>query len=163
VTPLILSLEHSPISAFTEAFSGADSVVFSAGAGGKGGPDRTRTVDYEGALKVFDALEALPGKKPHFLLVSSADVRDPDQIPPHWVSGPLSRRAPSRFALLTRTLSLISLLLHPQNIERGRPGRLCSRAESAQQLLPLEIPSRQEPRPPHRVPVDDPAPDGSLG
>ncbi|KAI9507950.1 hypothetical protein F5148DRAFT_1200784 [Russula earlei] len=72
VIPLVLSLEHSPVSAFTEAFSGADSVVFSAGTGGKGGRDRTRTVDYEGALKVFDAIEAVPlaGTKPHLLHVS---------------------------------------------------------------------------------------------
>jgi len=61
-TPLVLSLEHSPVSAFTEAISGADTVVFSAGAGGKGGPDRTRIVDYEDAVKVFNAIEAVPGK-----------------------------------------------------------------------------------------------------
>ncbi|KAI0297062.1 NAD(P)-binding protein [Multifurca ochricompacta] len=84
VTPLILSLEQSPVSAFTEAFSGADTVVFTAGAGGKGGPDRTRTVDYEGALKVYDALEAVPDRKPHLLLVSSIDVRDPDRVPLHY-------------------------------------------------------------------------------
>jgi len=86
VTPLILSLEHSPVSAFTEVFSGANTVVFSAGAGGKGSADRTRIVDYEGALKVFHAIEAVPDKNPHLLLVSSADVRDPDKIPPHYVS-----------------------------------------------------------------------------
>jgi uncharacterized protein YbjT (DUF2867 family) len=79
-------LEHSPVSAFTEVFSGADTVVFTAGAGGKGGQDRTRIVDYEGALKAFHAIEAVQGKKPHLLLVSSADVRDPDKIPPHYVS-----------------------------------------------------------------------------
>ena len=62
VTPLVLSLEHSPVSAFTEAISGADTVVFSAGAGGKGGPDRTRIVDYEGAVKVYNAIEAVPEK-----------------------------------------------------------------------------------------------------
>ena len=86
MTPLVLSLEHSPVSAFTEAISDADTVVFSAGAGGKGGPDRTRIVDYEGAVKIYNAIEAIPGKKPHLLLVSGADVRDPDKIPPHYVS-----------------------------------------------------------------------------
>ena len=86
VTPLILSLEHSPVSAFTEVFTGADTVVFTAGAGGKGGQDRTRIVDYEGALKVFNAIEAVSGNKPLLLLVSAADVRDPDKIPPHYVS-----------------------------------------------------------------------------
>ncbi|KAI0285180.1 NADH(P)-binding-domain-containing protein [Russula brevipes] len=59
--PLVLSLESSPASEFTAVFSGADT------------PERTRTVDYEGAVKVFDALEAVPGKRPHLLLVSSAD------------------------------------------------------------------------------------------
>jgi len=63
VTPLVLSLEHSPVSVFTEAISGADTVVFSAGAGGRGGPDRTRNVDYEGAVKIYNAIEAVPGKK----------------------------------------------------------------------------------------------------
>jgi hypothetical protein len=73
--PLVISLESSPASEFTAVFSGADTAVVSAGAGGKESPEGTRTVDYEGAVKVFDALE--PGgrsrKWPHLLLVSSAD------------------------------------------------------------------------------------------
>ena len=99
MTPLILSLEHSPVSAFTEVFSGADTVVFTAGAGGKGGQDRTRIVDYEGALKVFDAIEAVPGKKPHLLLVSAADVRDRDKIPPHYVSIRIRRLSRMSYSL----------------------------------------------------------------
>ena len=126
MTPLVVSLEHSPVSAFTEAFNGADTVVFSAGAGGKDGPERTRTVDYEGAVKVFDAIEAVRGKKPHLLHVSAADVRDPDQIPPHWVS--IGRR---------RTVALI----HASSIERCRPGCLSPRAAIAQRLFSLEVPS----------------------
>ncbi|KAJ7271165.1 NADH(P)-binding-domain-containing protein [Mycena rebaudengoi] len=84
-TPLILSLEDSPVSEFTAAFQGADVVYFSAGAGGKGGEDRTKAVDYEGALKVFDAIEALDkGKRPRLILVSAIDIRDPDKIPAHY-------------------------------------------------------------------------------
>jgi uncharacterized protein YbjT (DUF2867 family) len=86
-TPLILSLEDSPVSEFTAAFQGADVVYFSAGAGGKGGEDRTKAVDYEGALKVFDAIEALDkGKRPRLILVSAIDIRDPDKIPAHYAS-----------------------------------------------------------------------------
>ncbi|KAI0062991.1 NAD(P)-binding protein [Artomyces pyxidatus] len=84
ITPLVLSLEDASVADLAGAFAGAEVVVFSAGAGGKGGPDRTRKVDYEGAVKVFDAIEAVPGAKPRLLLVSSIDVRNPDQIPPHY-------------------------------------------------------------------------------
>ncbi|KAI0263220.1 NAD(P)-binding protein [Gloeopeniophorella convolvens] len=84
ITPLILSLEDSPVSAFAEAFTGADVVVFAAGAGGKGGAERTRAVDYEGAIKTYDALEAVSGAKPRLLLVSAIDVRNPDRVPAHY-------------------------------------------------------------------------------
>jgi hypothetical protein len=81
----VLSLEESPTTAFTDAFSGQDVVVWSAGAGGKGGEARTKAVDYEGALKVFDALEAVAGAKPRLILVSAIDVRNPEVVPEHYV------------------------------------------------------------------------------
>lgn len=85
--PLLLCLEDSPVSEFTQAFEGVDVVYFSAGAGGKGGPDATKKVDYEGALKVFDAIEGVAGKKPRLVLVSAVDVRNPDgPVPSHYVS-----------------------------------------------------------------------------
>lgn len=62
-------------------------MYFSAGAGGKGGEERTKKVDYEGALKVFDALERVDGRtKPRLILVSAIDVRDPEKVPEHYVS-----------------------------------------------------------------------------
>jgi len=83
--PLLLSLEDSPVSDFSKAFEGADVVYFSAGAGGKGGQERTRKVDYEGAVKTFDAIEGVSGKKPRLVLVSAVDVRDPDSdYPTHY-------------------------------------------------------------------------------
>ncbi|KAG6915482.1 hypothetical protein DXG01_011313 [Tephrocybe rancida] len=82
--PVVLSLEDSPVSDFSALFEGQDIVYFSAGAGGKGGEERTKKVDYEGALKVFDALEAVQGAKPRLILVSAIDVRDPDKIPAHY-------------------------------------------------------------------------------
>ncbi|KXN83269.1 hypothetical protein AN958_01640 [Leucoagaricus sp. SymC.cos] len=94
-TPLLLSLEDSPLSDFTTAFRGQDIIIFSAGAGGKGGPERTKKVDYEGAIKVFDAIEnvvkdqggvsdASGEKRPRLILVSSIDVRDENKIPEHY-------------------------------------------------------------------------------
>jgi NAD(P)H-binding len=80
--PYVLSLEDAPISAFTELFAKtrAQLVYFAAGAGGKGGAERTRTVDYEGAIKVFDAVEGVEGDKPRVILVSAIDSRNPDKL-----------------------------------------------------------------------------------
>ena len=66
IIPIVASIEDDPVSKFTEIFQDSEVVVFSAGAGGKGGPDRTEKVDYGGALKVFDAIEAVnrEGEKP---------------------------------------------------------------------------------------------------
>lgn len=96
-TPLVLSLENDSVSTFTNAFTSAqaDVVYFAAGAGGKGGVERTRKVDYEGAVKVFDAIEGVGAdgngnggnlKKPHLVLVSAIDVRDLSKVPEHYVS-----------------------------------------------------------------------------
>lgn len=60
----------------------------SKGAGGKGGPERTKAVDEEGAIKVFDALEKSGlGAQESFrrlLLVSAVDVRNPEGPYPDW-------------------------------------------------------------------------------
>lgn len=82
--PLQISLEDDPISEFVKAFKDADVVYFSAGAGGKGGEERTKKVDYEGAVKVFDSIEATSGTKPRLILVSAVDIRNPDIIPDHY-------------------------------------------------------------------------------
>ncbi|RXW22281.1 hypothetical protein EST38_g3583 [Candolleomyces aberdarensis] len=89
-TPVVLSLENDPAEKFTEKFieTQADVVYFAAGAGGKGGEERTKKVDFEGAVKTFDAIEAVTlegGKKnPRLILVSAIDVRDPEKIPDHY-------------------------------------------------------------------------------
>ncbi|KAH7099610.1 NADH(P)-binding-domain-containing protein [Auriculariales sp. MPI-PUGE-AT-0066] len=73
--PVVLSLEESPIDEFVKLLEGKDVVVWSAGAGGKGGPERTKAVDHDGALKVFDAIEKTTSK-PRLILVSAIAVRD---------------------------------------------------------------------------------------
>ena len=95
----MLSLEDAPVSDFAQLFTGANAVIFAAGAGGKGGEERTRAVDYEGALKVFDAIDAVSGTKPRLVLVSGLDVGNEDRFPEHYVRpfpAPLSRSFDSR-------------------------------------------------------------------
>lgn len=64
-------------------------MYFSAGAGGKGGPERTRKVDEEGAIKVFDAIESVGSSKeerPRLIIVSAIDIRDESKgYPAHYV------------------------------------------------------------------------------
>lgn len=84
--PALISLEDAPVTDFIQLFTGVDVVYFSAGAGGKGGEERTRKVDYEGAVKVFDAIDAVEGiSKPRLILVSAIDIRDPAKVPKHYV------------------------------------------------------------------------------
>jgi NAD(P)H-binding len=86
-TPLLLSLEDASVADFSNVFKEYDVVYFSAGAGGKGGEERTKKVDYEGAVKIFDAIEGVEGPiKPRLILLSAIDVRDPEKIPAHYVS-----------------------------------------------------------------------------
>ncbi|KAL8278750.1 hypothetical protein RQP46_008819 [Phenoliferia psychrophenolica] len=81
-SPELLSLEEASIKDLAHSFTGAKSVVFAAGAGGKGGAERTKKVDLEGAVKVFDAIETVEGPKPRLLLVSALDTRDMSKPPP---------------------------------------------------------------------------------
>ena len=53
--PLVVSVEDATQQDVTAALSGADAVVWSAGAGGKGGPDRTDAVDRKAAIRSMAA------------------------------------------------------------------------------------------------------------
>ncbi|GEM06635.1 sulfate permease [Rhodotorula toruloides] len=81
-TPRLLSIEDATVGDLKSEFDGARGVLFAAGAGGKGGKDRTRKVDEEGAIKVFDAIEQLTGAKPYLVLVGALDTRDTSKSPP---------------------------------------------------------------------------------
>ncbi|PWN99939.1 NAD(P)-binding protein [Tilletiopsis washingtonensis] len=63
-------------------------VVFAAGAGGKGGEERTWAVDRDAAIRVFDALEhsklASSASFRRLLVVSAIDVRGADKSAPEW-------------------------------------------------------------------------------
>jgi nucleoside-diphosphate-sugar epimerase len=90
VIPLVKSLEDLSSEQVSELFKEHDPsiVLFAAGAGGKGGAERTFKVDRDGAIKVFDAIEksgiAKNEKFRRLLLVSAVDVRDVDNTKPEW-------------------------------------------------------------------------------
>jgi uncharacterized protein YbjT (DUF2867 family) len=58
---------------------GADAVVFAAGAGPGSGPERKRSVDYGGAVKLIEAAEAQGIRR--YVIVSSVGADDPDGAP----------------------------------------------------------------------------------
>ncbi len=55
---------------------GAEAIVFAAGAGPGSGPERKRSVDYEGAVKLIRAAEELGVRR--YLIVSSMGAGDPE-------------------------------------------------------------------------------------
>ncbi len=67
----------------TPLVAGADAVVFAAGAGAGSGPERKRTVDYGGAVKLIEAAKANGVSR--YVIVSSMGADDP-------LSGPESMR-----------------------------------------------------------------------
>jgi uncharacterized protein YbjT (DUF2867 family) len=72
VTPVALDLENAGVDEVAAVLSGADAVVFAAGAGPGSGPERKHTVDYGAAVLLADAAERA-GVRP-YLLVSSMGV-----------------------------------------------------------------------------------------
>lgn len=68
-TPVVLDIESADVEAMAELFSGADAVLFSAGAGG-GNPVRTNAVDFEAAVRAMTAAERAAVRR--FVMVSYA-------------------------------------------------------------------------------------------
>jgi uncharacterized protein YbjT (DUF2867 family) len=63
----------------TPLVAGADAVVFAAGAGPGSGPERKRTVDYGGAVKLLEAAQANGVSR--YVIVSSMGADDPASAP----------------------------------------------------------------------------------
>jgi uncharacterized protein YbjT (DUF2867 family) len=57
---------------------GADAVVFAAGAGGGSGPERKKTVDLGGAVKLIEACQAKGVRR--YVMVSSVGADDPSRV-----------------------------------------------------------------------------------
>ena len=70
--PVLCDLEHDDP---RPHLGTADAIVFAAGAGPGSGPERKRTVDYAGAVKLIEASAGLG--VPRYLMVSSMGADDP--------------------------------------------------------------------------------------
>jgi nucleoside-diphosphate-sugar epimerase len=83
--PIVQSIEDSSVADFVSTLQKykPDSIVWSAGAGGKGDPSRTQAVDRDGAIKSMDAAAKAGVKR--YVMVSAHDVRDRENKPkPEW-------------------------------------------------------------------------------
>jgi uncharacterized protein YbjT (DUF2867 family) len=73
--PVVADIETSSAAELAAAIGAADAVVFTAGNGGKGGPERTEAVDHQGALKAMEAAMRLGTDR--FVVVSFLGADDP--------------------------------------------------------------------------------------
>jgi uncharacterized protein YbjT (DUF2867 family) len=73
--PVVCDLESAPVSDVAAAVSGADAVVFAAGAGPGSGAERKLTVDRDGAVKLVEAAQA--AGVPRYVIVSSVGADSP--------------------------------------------------------------------------------------
>jgi uncharacterized protein YbjT (DUF2867 family) len=76
--PVILDLEHSTVDQVADALTGADAVVFAAGAGPGSGAARKETVDRDAAILLADAAEAAGIRRYVMVSAYSADSYDPN-------------------------------------------------------------------------------------
>jgi nucleoside-diphosphate-sugar epimerase len=72
--PVLCDLERSSVQEIAPAVSGAEAVVFAAGAGPGSGAERKLTMDRDGAIKL---LEATAGDATAYVIVSSVGAEDP--------------------------------------------------------------------------------------
>lgn len=82
--PIVQSVEEASVDDLAHTIKDCDAevVVWAAGAGG-GNPERTQSVDKEGAIKSFDAAAQAGVKR--YIIVSALDVRDRENKPlPDW-------------------------------------------------------------------------------
>ncbi|MDI3211395.1 NAD(P)-binding oxidoreductase [Arthrobacter sp. AL12] len=66
--PVVLDVEHSTTAEIAEALRNHDAVVWSAGAGGGGSPERTFAVDRDAAIRSMDAAAAAGARR--YIMVS---------------------------------------------------------------------------------------------
>jgi hypothetical protein len=93
---LLLTLD-APLSDYTAAVEGAVAVYYCSGfSPAPPGPDAPPVpqqehdggskADYDGTIKVYDAIEAVAGPKPRLIMLSGVDIRDVSKVPEHYVS-----------------------------------------------------------------------------
>ena len=87
VEAVVADLEGS-VEQISKAMKGCDAVIFTAGSGSKTGPDKTLTVDLDGAVKTIEAAEANSIKR--FVMVSALQANNREnwnmKIKPYYVA-----------------------------------------------------------------------------
>ena len=73
--PVVCDLESAAVSEVAEAISGADAVVFAAGAGPGSGAERKVTMDRDGAVKLLEAARSAGATR--YVIVSSVGAESP--------------------------------------------------------------------------------------
>jgi uncharacterized protein YbjT (DUF2867 family) len=76
--PVILDLEHSTVDEVADALTGADAVVFAAGAGPGSGAARKDTVDRDAAILLADAAEVAGVRRYVMVSAHGTDNYDPN-------------------------------------------------------------------------------------
>ncbi|QPL05357.1 MULTISPECIES: NAD(P)H-binding protein [Actinomyces] len=79
--PLVLSVEEAGVDELAAAFAGADAIVWSAGAAGKGGPQRTDAVDRQAAIRTMEAAERAGARRYVMVSFIGSHGRIPDDHP----------------------------------------------------------------------------------
>ncbi|KAF2670181.1 NAD-dependent epimerase/dehydratase [Microthyrium microscopicum] len=104
-TPIIASIESSSSSDMTTLLRehNPTSVIWSAGAGGKGDPSRVERVDQQGAIDVMDACASAGVKR--FIMVSAVDVRDREKGAPGWYSKEMKERSDKGWGAIGRYMA----------------------------------------------------------
>ncbi|MET0475602.1 MAG: NAD(P)H-binding protein [Mycobacterium sp.] len=112
---IVLDLENSSVGQVTEQLTGADAVVFAAGAGPGSGVERKTTVDRDAAILLADA--ALAAGVGRYLMVSAmgADRRPADDGSDPVFTAYLEAKAAADAAVLGKP-SLISTIVRPGHL-----------------------------------------------
>ena len=117
VEPVVLDLEQATVDQVAEVVSGADAVVFAAGAGPGSGTARKATVDRDAALLLADAAERAGVRS--YLLVSSMGVEQARQGNPPGMDPVFAAYLQAKLAAEDRILPRPAL-----DTTIVRPGRL---------------------------------------
>ncbi|SEM18914.1 Uncharacterized conserved protein YbjT, contains NAD(P)-binding and DUF2867 domains [Mesobacillus persicus] len=124
----LASLEGT-VDEIAEAAKGCDAIVFTAGSGGKTGPDKTLLIDLDGAVKTVEAAEKLGIKR--FIMVSALQAHKREnwneKIRPYYVAKHYADRAVMQSDLTYTIIRPGGLLNEPgtglisaaENVERS--------------------------------------------
>jgi nucleoside-diphosphate-sugar epimerase len=137
--PVILDLEVATLDEVVSAVTGADAVVFAAGAGPGSGAERKQTVDHGAAVLLADAAERA-GVRP-YVLVSSMGVEEAREGPPPGMDPVFAVYLQAKLRAEEEILPRAGL-----DVTVVRPGRLTDDPGTGRVTLAPSVPSGDVPR-----------------